>query len=155
VDRRQLLLDYLQRQHVMTIATTSPEGPWAAPVFYANRGLRFYFLSAPTTRHCRDLAASPDVVATIAGDVREWSQVKGVQLRGRARELSGEERDAAQRLYATKFPGVTEARGVPTRIAEAFAKIRWYELQSNWIRFVDNSAGFGHRDEWSAAELDF
>lgn len=147
-------MQYLQHQHVMTVATCSADGPWAAPVFYANQGLNFYFLSAPTTRHCRDLATSPYVVATIAGDVREWSQIKGVQLRGQARELSGAERDTARQLYADKFPGVTEARGVPAKIVEALARIRWYELHATWIRFVDNAVRFGHRDEWSDIEFD-
>lgn len=153
MDRRQELLEYLRRQHVMSIATTGTDGPWAAAVFYVNEGLDFYFLSAPGTRHCREFAADARVAATIAGDCAGWSDIKGVQIAAQARELLGAEREAAIRLYAAKFPGVIEARSVPVKIAEALAKIRWYALSASWIRFIDNSRGFGHRDEWSADEF--
>lgn len=153
VDRRQQLLEYLRDQHVMSIATMSADGPWAAAVFYVNQLLSFYFLSAPDTRHCLDIGVNAHVASTIAGDVADWRAIKGVQMAAHARELLGEERELARRLYAAKFPLVTTLSSVPSKIAEAFEKIRWYELRATRIRFIDNSLGFGHKDEWSAAEF--
>ena len=43
----QRVLCYLRDHHVATLATSGDQGPWAAAVFYANRGSTIYFLSAP------------------------------------------------------------------------------------------------------------
>ncbi|APR05899.1 hypothetical protein [Thauera chlorobenzoica] len=43
-DSTQEPLTYLQRHHVMTLATHGAGGPWAAAVFYVNDGADLYFL---------------------------------------------------------------------------------------------------------------
>ena len=48
---------FLQAHHVMSLATSGLQGPWSAAVFYANDGLLLYFLSAPGSRHSRDIEA--------------------------------------------------------------------------------------------------
>ena len=35
----------------------------------------------------------------------------------------------------------------PAAIAAAFAKVRWYRLLAARVYFVDNSSGFGHREQ--------
>ena len=35
----------------------------------------------------------------------------------------------------------------PPAIARAFARIHWYRIDPDRLYFVDNSAGFGHRDQ--------
>ena len=49
---------YVEGHNVMTLATHGPEGVWAAAVFYANDGFTLQFLSAPSSRHSRNIAAS-------------------------------------------------------------------------------------------------
>ncbi|HJS39419.1 MAG TPA: pyridoxamine 5'-phosphate oxidase family protein [Burkholderiales bacterium] len=144
---RARVLAYLRAHHVMTLATQDRTGPWAAAVFYASAGFKLYFLSSPASRHCRNLAASPAAAATIQEDYADWPQVKGVQLEGAVRELRGARCERARRLYAAKFPVVRRLAGAPAAIAAAMDKVRWYELQAARLYFVDNSAGFGHRDE--------
>lgn len=144
---RERVLDYLRGHHVMTIATLGESGPWAAAVFYVNDGFKLYFLSAPSTRHCANIAADARIAATIQEDYADWPAIKGIQLEGTARELQGTEADAARRLYGTKFPVVGDPASAPAAIAAAMAKIRWYQVEPDRLWFVDNSAGFGHRDE--------
>jgi uncharacterized protein YhbP (UPF0306 family) len=137
-------LDYLRGHHVMTLATHGSAGPWAAAVFYVNDGFTLYFLSAPATRHARDMAANPRVAATIQEDYDDWTRIRGVQLEGEACQLAGEEAEQARRLYGEKYPIV--AGPSPAAIATALAKVRWYRVTPAQLYFVDNSAGFGHRD---------
>lgn len=144
---RARALAFLEAHHVVSLASAGAGGPWAAAVFYASRGFTLYFLSAPTTRHARDLAADPRVAATIQEDVADWRAVRGVQLEGRVRVLGGEEEAAARRLYGEKFPLVAASAQAPPAIAEALARVRWYELVPARLLLVDNAAGFGHRDE--------
>ncbi len=138
--------DYLDRHHVMTLATSGADGPWAAAVFYINAGHSLYFLSSPSSRHCRNLAQDPRCAATIHEDYRDWVEIKGIQLEGRVTEILGEEALRARQRYGDKFPVVGRLATAPVAIALALAKVRWYRLQVDQLHFIDNSRGFGHRD---------
>jgi len=137
----------------MTVATAGPDGPAAAAVFYASRGLDLFFLSAPHSLHCRNMAADPHVAVTIQGDCAAWSDIKGIQMLGTARVLEGGEADDARRLYASRFPELPVSGGATGALARALLRIRWYRMTTTRLRFIDNSRGFGHRDEWSRDEF--
>jgi hypothetical protein len=143
----QPVADYLAGHHVMTLATQSEAGPWAAAVFYASDGCSLIFLSAPTSRHCLNLALDARCAATIQEDYRDWAQIKGIQLEGRVSQLAGEEERRAQHLYGDKFPIVGSLANAPPAIVKALAKVRWFRLVPEHFHFIDNSKGFGHRDE--------
>lgn len=143
-----LVADYLAGHNVATLATQGPEGPWAAAVFYACEGGSLIFISSPASRHSRNLALDARCAATIQEDCAGWAGIKGIQLEGRVVELDGEERERAQRLYAAKFPVALPAEAPPA-IREALARVGWYRLQAGRIRFIDNSKGFGHREEFA------
>lgn len=136
--------DYLARHNVMTLATSGPEGVWAAAVFYVNDGWQLYFLSAGHTRHARNMAASPRVAATIQEDYADWVDIKGIQLEGTVRLLEGGARAFAIVHYAQKFSFV---RRPEATIEAALARVNWYCLTPDKLYFVDNSRGFGQRDE--------
>jgi len=140
-------LTYLAEHHVMTLATHGAEGPWAAAVFYVNDGFTLFFLSSPKSRHCRNLASDPRVAAAVQEDYADWTEIRGVQLEGRVRELAGAEADRARGLYGAKFAVVGSQAEAPAPIAAALAKVRWYELVPERLQFVDNTMAFGHRDE--------
>ncbi len=143
---RQRVATYLREHHVMTLATYGSEGLWAAAVFYVDDGRNLFFLSSPTSRHCRNLAKSPRVSATIQKDYVDWPDIKGVQLEGIAREIRGKEEERARRLYGEKFPVIRGLARAPAALAEAMDRVRWYEVAPDRLYFIDNSAGFGHRD---------
>lgn len=140
-------LTYLKTHNVMTLATTGPEGVWAAAVFYVNHNFTLYFLSAPTTRHSQNIAAHPGIAATIQEDYKDWPQIKGVQLEGQAHKIEGVEKAAAIARYGVKFPVIGNLTQAPAEIAKAMSKIGWYKVQPKRLYFIDNSLGLGHRDE--------
>jgi len=140
-------LDYLQRHNVLTLATSGATGVWAAAVFYVNDGFTFYFLSSPTSRHSRNIAAQAMVAGTIQEDYRDWPEIKGVQLEGIAVQLAGAARLEAMRRYAAKFPLVGNLDKAPAAVIAALNKVVWYRLTPSRLYFIDNSRGFGHRDE--------
>jgi uncharacterized protein len=137
-------LAYLANHHVMTLATQGPEGVWAAAVFYVNEGFEFYFLSAGHTRHARNMAGSDRVAATIQEDYHDWAAIKGIQMEGPVQMLAGEERRIAIEIYAKRFGFFNQ----PVQAIEtALARVNWYRLSPDRLYMVDNSHGFGHRDE--------
>ncbi|MCH7667979.1 MAG: pyridoxamine 5'-phosphate oxidase family protein [Acidobacteria bacterium] len=143
---RLKVLDYLANHNVMTLATNGPSGPWAAAVFYVNAGFTLTFLSSPRSRHAEDLSTDPRCAAAIHEDYNNWTEIKGIQIEGRVRVLSGSERIGAARRYAEKFP-VTGPDQAPALIRVALKRVTWYELVPEHCHFVDNELGFGHRDE--------
>lgn len=143
----QRVSGYLHDHHVLTLATTGPAGVWAAAVFYVNDGFNFYFLSAPTSRHSQNLALNPQVAGTIQEDYNDWPEIKGVQFEGEARRLQGAEQAQALKLYGQKFAVVGQLSQAPAKIVKAMSKIAWYKVTPTRLYFIDNSLGFGHRDE--------
>ena len=138
---------YLQEHHVATLATCGSEGIWAAAVFYVSDGYTLYFLSSPTSRHCQNLAHSARVAVTIQQDYVDWPDIKGVQIEGVAGEIADAEEERARKLYGQKYAVIGKLAQAPAAIVKAMAKVRWYKVVPQRLYFIDNSAGFGHRDE--------
>jgi uncharacterized protein YhbP (UPF0306 family) len=138
---------HLHAHHVATLATNGAQGVWAAAVFYVHDGWDLYFLSAPSSRHCLNLAHSAQVAVTIQSDHADWPSIQGVQLEGVVDELSGDAEARARLLYGQKFPLVGTLAQAPAVIVQALAKVRWYRVAPRRLFFIDNSLGFGHRDE--------
>jgi len=140
-------LDYLQRHRILSLATFGPEGIWAAAVFYVNDGFRLYFLSAPASRHSRNLQVAPQVAGTIQGESGDWREIKGIQLEGEAVRIAGPEQAGAVLRYGRKFPVVANLASAPPEIVRAFERVVWYRILPTRLYLIDNSRGLGHRDE--------
>jgi uncharacterized protein len=146
---RAAVLRYLAGRHSLTLATTGPEGPWAAGVYFASDGLTLYFLSDPATRHCQDIAANPRVAAAIHEDYKDWREIRGVQLEGTAAPVEGAGGLArAWEVYLAKFPFVRQFQvGDALEIMGRAVRARLYRVVPSRLHFLDNSKGFSHRDE--------
>jgi uncharacterized protein len=142
-DTTQAALSYLEQHHVMTLATYGSQGIWSAAVFYVNTGFHLYFISAAHTRHAQNMKSSPQVSAAIHEDYRDWEAIKGIQLEGSVVELLGESRQHAEEIYFKKYTFIKKA---PLKIQAALLKISWYKLTPTTLYFIDNSKGFGHRE---------
>ncbi len=146
---QQTALDFLAAHQVMTIATNGTLGLWAAAVFYVHDGFRLYFLSAGHTRHAQNMTDFPHVAGTIQEDYAQWEKIKGMQFDGTITLLSGAARIKAITVYGKKYSFVT--KGIPT-IQKALSKVNWYALDLMHLYLIDNSKGFGHRDEISLTQ---
>lgn len=147
---KQQVLEYLASHNTMTLATCAGAAPWAATVFFASDDLRLYFFSAPQSRHCLNLAANPKVAVTVQEDYQDWRQIKGVQLEGRVELVDGVVAKAkAMAIYAIKYPEVITLFTDPNSgiFHKAFLKVKFYCVVPEKLFFIDNSAGFGKRQE--------
>ena len=144
---REKTLAYLENHNVMTLATSGPEGLWAAAVFYVSQDFTLYFLSAPATRHSRNIAAQPKVAVTIQEDYQDWREIRGIQLEGTAYQIEGAERARAIARYGRKFPIIGNLTQAPVEIVQAMSKIGWYKVLPERLYMIDNSLGLGHRDQ--------
>jgi uncharacterized protein YhbP (UPF0306 family) len=82
----QQVLDYVQRQQTLTLATASPSGiPRASTFLYVNDGPTLYFWSRATTGTARQLQQNPVVAFTIDSYTEDLNQTQGIQGVGEAR----------------------------------------------------------------------
>ncbi len=152
---KQQILGYLECHNTMTLATCTEESPWAATVFYASDDLRLYFFSVPESRHCQNLAVNSRVAVTIQEDYKNWQEIKGIQLEGRVAMVDSViEKAKAMVVYARKYPEVITLFTNPSSgiFYKAFLKVKFYCVTPEKVFYIDNSQGFGKRQEWVIAE---
>lgn len=139
-DDHRAAVDFLRAHHVLTLAVTDAEGPWAAALFYVSDGVRCYILSDPKTRHARAIAADPRVAATIQNQPEDWTSIRGIQLEGRARRLTGTARARALARYLARFSTAV----ADPRLVGAFKSAAAYEVVPSRLFLIDNRR-FGQR----------
>ncbi len=130
------MLAYLAEHVTMTLATSREGQPRATTLFYANDGFDLYFVSAVSSLHSIDLLANPSVAVTVSQDYADWRDIRGIQIRGKA-ELGAHDLKARE-VYLGKFPAAA------TFPEDSF---RYWFVHSEWIRMIDNTLGFAHKDD--------
>ena len=128
---RDYALDLIDKQYTMTLSTALHDTPWAAPVYYVNLDLRFYFFSDPRSRHIQESQAANQAAAAIFHQSNTWREIRGVQMSGRITSLwPGLESLRALRAYLKKFPFTEEFFDSRDQLdLEGFAKrfkVRFY-----------------------------
>ncbi|CAG4882319.1 conserved protein of unknown function [Georgfuchsia toluolica] len=146
---RGQLLEYLSTHNVMTLATIGEDGPWASAVFYVHEGTTLFFLSSPTTRHCRNIQYHPRVAATVQEDYSQWDMIKGIQIEGVASRLNAEESRRIADIYIRKFTFLKSLK-IPMELGAAMQKVAWYSLTPDFLYWIDNSRGLGNRERIDA-----
>ena len=155
VDLRAVVRRYLAEHNTVSLATQGPEGLWATTVFYVNLDLNLYYLSEPKTRHIQNVAANPDVAATINEDYKDWTQIKGIQMAGASTEVTGKrELVRALAAYVKKYPFVAQFLSpgqllAGMKVAGRVMDIRLFRLTPSRLLFIDNQRGFSNRQEIS------
>ncbi len=140
-DARERIVRYLETHNTLTLATESNGKSFACSLFYVNDDLILYFVSDPKTRHAENILHNPHVSITVHEDYGDWRAIQGIQLEGECALVSHALESAkALALYAKKFPFVAQ-------LSAAMAKVKFYKITPRWVRFVDNTRGFGFKEE--------
>jgi uncharacterized protein YhbP (UPF0306 family) len=149
-DRKSLISSicrYLVRHTTLSLATCHEGRPWSTDLFYASDDdCRLYFVSSVTTWHCQHIAANPRVSVSISRQCVGWKDIKGLQLDGVAGVVSEADREAVVEIYLAKFPALKKLHQA-SEILSIFRESSFYRISPEWIRLIDNSKGFGHKDE--------
>ena len=126
------VLEYVQAQQTLTLATASPSGvPRAGTFLYVNDGATLYFWSRAATITTRQLAQNPIVAFTIDSYTDDLNRTQGVQGVGECSVLlSGEQIARVADLFGQKFPNLAPG----STMSISFFRITPTELQ-----FIDNT----------------
>ena len=127
------VLDYLEQQATITLATASPSGvPRAATLLYVNKGPVLYMWIRPKTTTARHVEQNPLVSFAISDYAQDWRQTKGIQGNGECSVvLGGEEIAHAALLFGQKFPKVA--------VGSSTMGIFFLKLTATQLQFIDNT----------------
>jgi uncharacterized protein YhbP (UPF0306 family) len=126
------VLEYVQAQQTLTLATASPTGvPRAGTFLYVNDGPTLYFWSRAATITTRQLAQNPIVAFTIDSYTDDLNQTQGVQGVGECSVLlSGEQIARVADLFGQKFPNLAPGSTM---------SISFFRLTPTELQFIDNT----------------
>ena len=101
---KKYILDYLEKNRLMTLATSENDVPWAATVFFAyDDDLNIYFISVPNTRKITNLNRNPNVAIAINQFQPKGEVVQGLQIEGKAEALDKEKNKKELDLYRKRY----------------------------------------------------
>ena len=135
--------NYLKEHNTMTLATVGKKGISAAAVFYSETQQCDYllFVSSPNSEHIANLGMDTKCAATIQNDGLEWEIIKGLQIKGIVELADENDWD----IYFKKFPYIKENK----TLSNSLKKVNLYKFIISWARLIDNSKGFGNREEYN------
>jgi uncharacterized protein YhbP (UPF0306 family) len=145
VELKSRIKQFMAAHTTLTLATVSADGrPQAAPVFFAETAdLALIFISEQKSRHSQNIRQNSRVAAAIYADGQSWQSIRGIQLEGVCTALSGKAAQAARTVYLAKYPFIAENK----LLAVIFNLVTFYQITPTWIRLIDNSRDFGHKEE--------
>ncbi len=146
---RTSVFDILEDSALCSMATIGPRGqPHINTAYFAyTPELEFFFLSDPTSLHCRNLQRNPAMGMTIFNSRQVWGgSDRGMQLFGTCREARGRHRRDAERAYARRFPpyakSMRETTAQARREAEQLRSYTFYRFVPSRIKIL-NEPVFG------------
>lgn len=132
----QKINTFLQKHHVLTLATTDKEELSACNLFYAfdAQKISFVVASSDETTHIKHVLQNPKVAGTVVLETKIVGKIEGVQFRG---ELLPLDDDELKKLYFKSFP-----------YALAMNPKLW-QIKIDYFKLTDNTLGFGKKIIWT------
>ncbi len=136
IDRR--IIDFINKHHVLTIATAVKDKPWCANCFYAfiEDDGALVFTSDGETRHGSDFGNNPNVAGTIVLETSVVGKIQGIQFEGEVFEPVGDQASKAKKYYLRRFPFAV------------FMDTHLWVVKLSTIKMTDNRLGFGKKLLW-------
>jgi uncharacterized protein YhbP (UPF0306 family) len=124
------VLDYIEEQHTLTLATTSSDGvPRASTYLYVSDGARIFFWTKLTSASARNVAERSQIAFAIDEYADDLRQTRGVHGLGECAPATGEDIARAADLFGQKFPKLQP--GATTSIA-------FFAITPTELEFTDN-----------------
>ena len=132
-------------QSTLVLSTSDADGqPCAAALFYIARpGLELYWYSSAASLHSANLHRDPRASVAVSHPTSLWNEIRGVQMRGIATPV--EDRTVRRRVAAT----YRQRFKLPAALRLLMARTILYAFRPSWVRYIDNTRGFGFRFETS------
>ena len=133
---------FIEMHNTMTLATIGKDRPSAAAVFYApiKKGKSLVFVSSEKSEHIVNSKNNNSCAVTIQEDGLELNVIKGIQIKGNI--------ILANEKYWNDYLERYDYIKSDSTLSKALEKVKLYELKIEWVRIIDNTKGFGNREEY-------
>jgi uncharacterized protein YhbP (UPF0306 family) len=130
------IIDFLDSQQTLTLATASPGGtPRASTFLYVNEGATLYFWSRASTITARHIEQNPVVSFAIDDYAEDLNKTRGAQGIGECSVvLSGEQIARVADLFGQKFPSLSPGSTM---------SISFFRITPTELLLTDNTAAQG------------
>ncbi len=133
------IINFIQKHHVLTLATSTDNIPWCANCFYvySEEDNVFIFTSDHNTKHIKDVKENNAVAGSVVLETPAVGKIQGIQFTGKMYVPKNDLFKKANKLYLKKYP---------------FAKLmntQLWILSPNFIKLTDNRLGFGKKLTWN------
>lgn len=132
--------DLITKTPHLSLATVSENRPWVCEVHFAyDEQLNLYFVSKPSTRHCREIENNNNVAGNIIKQHSLSEAPKGLYFEGFAQMIEASDEDIER--YATSLRRNFEQ--IKTQLDEENGRRMYRIVVGNWAVFGDID-GSGH-----------
>lgn len=123
---------FLDKHHVMSLATTNGKELSVCSLFYAFslQDLSFVIASSEDTTHIKHIKQNFNIAGNILLETKTIGKIQGVQFRG---EFLRVEDTKLKKLYFKIFPHAK------------LMKPKLWQIKVNYFKMTDNNLGFGKK----------
>jgi len=134
----QRIIEFIQKHHVLTLATSNNGIPYCANCFYVydEEENRLVFTSDYETKHIRDVLKQNIVAGSIVLETNVIGKIQGVQFQGKMTEPKDKDFKKAKSKYLKRFP------------VAMLMKTTIWTVELTFLKFTDNRLGFGKKLLW-------
>ena len=140
IDKR--IIEFINKHHVLTLATTRKNIPYCANCFYVyfEDENMLVFTSDHKTKHAKDALIQNIVGGSIVLETSVVGKIQGVQFQGRMYEPKDELLKRVKARYLKRFP------------VAMLMKTNLWVVELSFLKFTDNRLGFGKKLFWGKEE---
>ena len=140
VDQR--IIEFINKHHVLTLATSKKNIPYCANCFYvySEENNMLIFTSDYETKHIKDVLKQHIVAGSIVLETNVIGKIQGVQFQGKISEPKGDLLKKVKSRYLKRFP------------VAMLMKTTLWAVELTFLKFTDNRLGFGKKLIWGEEE---
>jgi len=136
IDKR--IIDFIEKHHVLTLATSYNNSPYCANCFYAYSKIenKFIFSTDLETKHAKDALGNNKIAGSIVLETRIPGKIRGLQFCGEMYIPADKELEDSLKKYYSAFPYA--------RLMKPFI----WNIKPTFFKLTDNRLGFGKKIIW-------
>jgi len=138
---RAKILDVLQSQHLLTLATIRPDGyPQATIVNYINDGLTLYFATDAASQKVGNIKLNNKVSIAIASQTENFYKLSGLSMSGIATRI--QKNETAEEILLRLFRRLPQSKRY---VPQDPGSLAVFSIAPVAIALIDYASGFGKR----------
>jgi len=138
----KIIIEFLKKHHVLTLATSVNNEPWCANCFYSfiKDDMVLVFTSDSKTKHIQDILQNPNVAGSIVLETSVVGKIQGIQFTAIVTESTKDLTSKAHISYLKRFPFAV------------LANTSLWTVTLQTVKMTDNRLGFGNKLYWKRDE---